>query len=157
MTELVREVLDAAASLAHRKGVELENATPVLPSVVGDALLLRQALFNLVHNAVTATPAGGRITVGAQTDQRSVTLTVSDTGSGVPAYALPRVFDRFYSLTPGTNGSPGSGLGLPFVREVALLHGGEARLENRPEGGACATLRLAVRPPRPPARSKVKG
>jgi two-component system, OmpR family, sensor histidine kinase CreC len=148
MTELVRDVLDSATSLAHRKGVLLDSTAPVLPPVVGDALLLRQALFNLVHNAITATPAGGRITVGAQTDARTVTLAVSDTGPGVPAYALPRVFDRFYSLTPGANGTPGSGLGLPFVREVALLHGGEARLENRPEGGARATLRLALQPAR---------
>lgn len=154
MTSLVQEVLHSAASLAHRKGVVLESTVQTLPSVVGDALLLRQALFNLVLNAVNATPAGGRITVGAQTDARSVTLTVADTGPGVPSYALPRVFDRFYSLTPTANGTPGSGLGLPFVREVALLHGGEARLENRPEGGACATLRLSLRPP---ARLKVKG
>lgn len=67
---------------------------------------------------------------------------VEDRGSGVPDYALERVFERFYSLARPQTGQRSSGLGLPFVREVARLHGGEATLDNRDGGGAVATLRL---------------
>jgi two-component system sensor histidine kinase CreC len=67
---------------------------------------------------------------------------VSDRGPGIPDYALARVFERFYSLPRPDNGQRGSGLGLCFVAQVADLHGGIATLENRPGGGACATLRL---------------
>lgn len=145
---LVREVESSAQPLARQRGLELEADIAELPTLVGDELLLRQALFNLVHNALVATPAPGRVTVAARASAQAVEIAVLDTGPGVPAFALPRVFDKFYSLTPSANGSPGTGLGLPFVREVALLHGGEAALANRPEGGACATLRLPLRPSR---------
>jgi two-component system sensor histidine kinase CreC len=67
---------------------------------------------------------------------------VSDHGPGVPDYALPRVFERFYSLPRPQGGSRSSGLGLCFVAEVAALHGGQARLANRDEGGARASLVL---------------
>jgi len=154
MTVLLQEVVGSATPVAHRKGVRLESTAQTLPAVVGDSLLLRQALYNLVQNAINATPSGGQVTLDAQDDARGVTLTVTDTGPGVPAYALPRVFDRFYSLTPTPTGTPGSGLGLPFVREVALLHGGEARLENRSGGGARATLRLALQPARRRTRQR---
>jgi two-component system sensor histidine kinase CreC len=62
----------------------------------------------------------------------------------VPDYALGRVFERFYSLPRPDGGHRSSGLGLCFVAQVADLHGGSAALDNRPEGGACATLRLPV-------------
>lgn len=61
----------------------------------------------------------------------------------MPDYGLPHVFEKFYSLAaPGE--AKGSGLGLPFVREVAVLHGGDAGLENRPEGGARASVRISA-------------
>jgi two-component system sensor histidine kinase CreC len=63
-----------------------------------------------------------------------------DSGSGIPDYALDRIFERFYSLPRPGNGRKGSGLGLNFVREIARLHGGDVRLSNRPEGGVCASL-----------------
>ena len=71
-------------------------------------------------------------------------FTIEDQGPGVPDYALPRVFERFYSLPrPGT-ARKSTGLGLALVREIAHLHYGEATLENRPEGGARAVLTLPV-------------
>lgn len=143
---LVEEVVAAAQPLARQRGLELGAEVGELPPLVGDELLLRQALFNLVNNALAATPAPGRVAVSARASAHAVEIAVLDTGPGIPAFALPRVFDKFYSLTPTASGSPGTGLGLPFVREVALLHGGEAALSNRPEGGACATLRLPLRP-----------
>jgi two-component system sensor histidine kinase CreC len=77
-------------------------------------------------------------------DAARAELTMSDTGLGVPDYALGRVFEPFFFLQRTDMGRKNSGLGLTVVRDVALLHGGEARLENRPEGGARATLRLPL-------------
>ncbi|REM97832.1 two-component system sensor histidine kinase CreC, partial [Mycobacterium tuberculosis] len=93
-------------------------------SVQGDGYLLRQALNNLLENAVAFSPAGTVIALGAHAEGEGIALTVADRGSGVPDYALDRVFERFYSLArPGT-GQRSSGLGLSFVQEVARLHGG---------------------------------
>ena len=71
-----------------------------------------------------------------------VRFIVRDRGPGIPDYAHERVFERFYSLPRPDSGQRSSGLGLPFVREVMRLHGGEASLRNRPEGGAEAVLSL---------------
>ncbi|HPC81816.1 MAG TPA: two-component system sensor histidine kinase CreC [Thermoanaerobaculaceae bacterium] len=154
---LVREVVATAEPLARQRELELSAEVGEVPPLAGDELLLRQALFNLVHNALAATPSPGRVTVEARAAANAVEVAVRDTGPGVPSFALPRVFEKFYSLTPAANGSPGTGLGLPFVREVALLHGGEAALTNRPEGGACATLRLPLAPRRGAAGGEPRG
>lgn len=74
-------------------------------------------------------------------EQEHVTLNVQDTGSGIPDYALSRIFERFYSL-PRANGQKSSGLGLAFVSEVARLLNGEVTLCNVPQGGVLASLRL---------------
>ena len=73
--------------------------------------------------------------------QGQIQLIVTDSGSGIPDYALDRIFERFYSL-PRENGLKSSGLGLAFVQEVARLHQGEITLRNRDEGGVMATLTL---------------
>ena len=106
----------------------------------GERVLLREALVNLLQNALEFTPAGGRVTLRAEAGAGRVRLIIIDTGPGVPAYALPRVFDRFYSLPRPASGRKSTGLGLSLVREIAHLHGGEAELANGPEGGAIATL-----------------
>ena len=112
--------------------------------VSGDPFLLRQALRNLVDNALAFSPAGGEVRVDAVVDAGRVRIRVADRGPGVPDYARERVFERFYSL-PRPDGTPrSSGLGLPFVREVARLHGGDVRLENRDGGGAIAMLSLPL-------------
>jgi len=148
--ELGREVAASAAPLCERKGLALAVELGGLPVVPGDRLLVRQALVSLVHNAIRWTPPGGRVEVAGRAAGREVVLSVRDSGAGVPDYALPRVFEKFYSL-PLPGEGRGTGLGLPFVREVALLHGGDAALENGPGGGALATLRLSL--VRPPSRS----
>lgn len=112
-------------------------------TVRGERVLLREALVNLLQNALDFSPRRSevalRIAVGA--GQR-VDFAVEDRGPGVPDYALPRVFERFYSLPrPGTD-RKSTGLGLALVHEIAHLHGGEATLENREGGGARAMLLL---------------
>lgn len=112
----------------------------VTATVRGERVLLREALVNLLQNALDFSPAGGVVTLTCAVAAGRVTFTVEDRGPGVPDYALPRVFERFYSLPrPGTE-RKSTGLGLALVREIALLHGGDATLENREDGGARATL-----------------
>jgi len=108
--------------------------------VRGERVLLREALVNLLQNALDFSAPGGAVDFGAAVAGARVTFTVEDRGPGVPDYALSRVFERFYSLPrPGT-ARKSTGLGLALVREIAHLHGGDATLANRAGGGAVATL-----------------
>ena len=111
--------------------------------MAGDALLLRQALGNLLDNAAGFAPPGSCIELMAQRHGSQVEIAVRDRGEGIPAYALERIFERFYSLPRPTAGKS-TGLGLPFVREVASLHGGTVEVLNHPDGGACARLFLPL-------------
>jgi two-component system sensor histidine kinase CreC len=111
----------------------------------GDPFLLHQALSNLLQNAIDFSTARGSIRIAATTGSDRVSIIVEDEGPGIPDFAKERVFERFFSLQrPGT-GKKSTGLGLNFVKEVALLHGGEIRLENLPEGGLRAILSLPAR------------
>ncbi|EFJ2541538.1 two-component system sensor histidine kinase CreC [Escherichia coli] len=119
-----------------------DNKPVPLPELGSSELRkLAQALGNLLDNAIDFTPESGRITLSAEVDQEHVALKVLDTGSGIPDYALSRIFERFYSL-PRANGQKSSGLGLAFVSEVARLFNGEVTLRNVQEGGVLASLRL---------------
>ncbi|MBS1198396.1 MAG: creC, partial [Proteobacteria bacterium] len=110
--------------------------------VQGDAFLLRQAINNLFDNAIEFSPAGGSIEACLERQGEMICLRLRDHGGGVPDYARERVFERFYSLPRPTNGKKSTGLGLPFVREVAALHGGSISMDNHPQGGAIALLCL---------------
>ncbi len=109
----------------------------------GDALLLRQALGNLLDNAIGFAPPGSTVTMAAQRSDGHVEIKVCDAGPGIPAYAEARLFERFYSL-PRPDGAKSTGLGLPFVREVAALHGGSAQVVNGEGGGCRAALLLPL-------------
>lgn len=132
---------DSAPRLAARsQSLQVDAPDLVLR---GDALLLRQAIGNLVDNAADFSPVGSAIALVALRDGDDLIITVRDNGAGIPEFARARLFERFYSL-PRPDGARSTGLGLPFVREVAILHGGSAEVSGAPHGGACATLRLAV-------------
>ena len=143
---LAREAAEQCAARLERSGISLRIEPPVGSATVsGDPFLLRQALVNLIENAADFSPANGEITVRIEPQGEDVRIEVVDQGPGVPGYALPRVFERFYSLPRPAGGSRSSGLGLCFVAEVAALHGGAATLRNRPVGqGAVALLRVAA-------------
>lgn len=106
---LFRRVSEARTVQLAEKNITL-HVTPTEVNVAAEPALLDQALGNLLDNAIDFTPSG-RITLSAEVDQEHVTLKVLDTGSGIPEYALSRIFERFYSL-PRANGQKSSGLGL---------------------------------------------
>ena len=145
LRELADKVIADHMPHIQQRGIVCDNRISSDARVNGEEFLLRQALSNLLDNAIDFSPEGGRITLLSEAAAGKLNLMVRDRGAGIPDYALPRVFERFYSLErPGVK-RKSTGLGLPFVREVAALHGGEAVLRNLPEGGAEAVLSLPVR------------
>lgn len=134
----------ASAGSATARGLRITTAFDGNGVVTGDPLLLRQAIDNLVRNAVDFSPDGGNIAITGNATVRSVTVSVRDEGPGIPAYALERIFDRFYSLPRPHSGRKSTGLGLNFVREVAQLHGGQVSIEC-PGAGTVAQLRIPRR------------
>ena len=144
LSALADEVRQAIEPRLAGKSLKLRVELPPEPiGLEGDRFLLAQALTNLLDNAIDFSPSGGEIVLRLSRSGVQACLSVSDAGPGIPDFAQDRVFERFYSL-PRPGGGRSSGLGLSFVREVALLHGGAASLSNRAEGGAVAELRLPV-------------
>ncbi len=139
---LVRDEVASLGSVATQKGVRVDVVCNGQECRVwGEGFLLRQALANLLRNALEFTPPHSRVGVVMEVEPGAVEVRVEDQGPGLPEYALNRAFERFYSLQrPG--GPKGTGLGLSFVKEVAELHRGRVWLENRSEGGARAVLQL---------------
>lgn len=136
---------------AEQKGVELTtHVAPGAEIVSGDPMRLEQALQNLAANALRHTPRGGRVALDAAFEDGAIVVTVSDTGSGIPAEHLPHVFDRFYKVDPSRAGqSSGSGLGLSIVKAIIERHGGTVIAANRPDGGTVFTLKFPPERPMP--------
>lgn len=98
---------------------------------------------NLLDNAVKFTPPGGEIVLEAREARTHAVLIVRDTGTGIDAGDLPRVFDRFYRADRSRS-MPGNGLGLSFAAAIARAHGGEITAESRPGMGSAFTIRLPL-------------
>ena len=109
--------------------------------------MLHQALSNLIQNAADFSPAHSEIKLRAQIEGTMLALIVEDNGTGIPAFASGKVFDKFFSLQRPGNGKKNTGLGLNFVREVATLHNGKIELTNLPEIGVRAIMRLPLNKP----------
>lgn len=144
LAALLHETLAAAEPALRAKNIRATLDAPAPQTINGDRFLLTQAVSNLLQNALEFTPPGGAITLALNTDADQALITVDDTGPGLPDYALPRLFERFYSLPRPDTGAKSTGLGLALVREIAHLHGGEITLQNLPAGGTRATLTLAT-------------
>jgi signal transduction histidine kinase len=142
--ELLSTAAEEFRPRADDKGVELViDAAPDLRPVAADPMQLGHALHNLLDNALTYTPRGGRITLAATPGDGGVTLSVADTGPGIPPEYLPHIFERFFRV-PGRSGTGGTGLGLAIVREIATAHGGTATVESRVNEGAVFRITLPV-------------
>lgn len=137
--ELVESLIDER--VARTQNVQLENVIPSQAMVSGERFLLRQALGNLLDNALDFTPAGGLIRFSALAADNSWRVELYNQGEAIPDFALPRLTERFYSLPRPASGRKSTGLGLNFVAEVAALHGGELNVENV-ENGVRASLTL---------------
>jgi two-component system heavy metal sensor histidine kinase CusS len=137
----VREYYDATA---WNSGVSLvaSNGNDPVTAELDRSLMLR-AVSNLVSNAIAHTPAGGTVTLATATEDAGIRIEVSDTGAGIPAEALPRVFDRFFRVDPSrSKSSGGTGLGLAIVQSIMTLHGGTAEIYSELSRGTIVTLRI---------------
>jgi two-component system phosphate regulon sensor histidine kinase PhoR len=118
------------------------SAVPAL-TVLADRQRLEQVLVNLLDNAVKYTPAGGRVTLAAAAGDQLVTVSVRDTGPGIPLQEQARIFERFYRVDAGrSRDQGGTGLGLAIVKHIVQLHGGAVGVESVPGQGACFTFTL---------------
>jgi signal transduction histidine kinase/HAMP domain-containing protein len=142
--DLLSAVAEEFRPRAVDKGVELiVDAAPDLRAVAVDPMQVGHALHNLLDNALTYTPRGGRITLSAAAADAGITLSVADTGPGIPPEHLPHIFERFFRV-PGRSGTGGTGLGLAIVREIAMAHGGTAAVESRVDEGTVFRITLPV-------------
>lgn len=149
LSSLASEVVTDMQPLLVRKRLQarLEGSGPV--PIRGERFLLYQAISNILQNAVDFSKEASEVVLKIEEHDGEATLSVLDSGPGIPDYALERVFERFYSLQRPDTGKRSSGLGLTFVKEVMELHGGSVSLDNRPEGGVVAMLTI----PKPPKES----
>ena len=144
LADLVGQAASARRVALQKRNLSVNIEAESGASCRGDAFLLQQAIGNLLDNAIDFSPAGGAIDITLEEASGRIVLKVRDYGEGAPEYALPQIFDRFYSLPRPASGRKSTGIGLPFVREVAHLHGGEVRFGNHPEGGAEVVMEIAA-------------
>jgi len=117
-------------STARDHGIELNAAVPDnLPLVMADKARIGHVFDNLISNSLKYTPSGGKVTISALEDKEYVKFSVSDTGKGIPAQYLSRIFDRFFRV-PGQETGSGTGLGLTIVREIVKDHDGTLNVES---------------------------
>ncbi|MDB5906777.1 MAG: histidine kinase [Massilia sp.] len=123
-----QKLIDFFELMAEDQGVSLRAGGAC--SVRADPLLLRQALSNLLANALRYTPAGGSIRLQAEDKGDAVAISVTDSGAGIAAEHLPFLFDRFYRVDAARSSAESTGLGLAVVRSIAELHGGSVTVES---------------------------
>jgi two-component system OmpR family sensor kinase len=143
LASVLRECTDGATHRAEQASITLNvRLADRLPPLSGDAARLEQAFNNLLDNALKYTPAGGQVELSAfPNSDGGIEVSVSDTGPGIPAEDLPRIFERFYradkARAPG-----GTGLGLAIVKEIVQAHGGTIRAASEPGQGTRFTVTL---------------
>jgi len=138
---VVQEIFSGARSVADKKKIALVSALPSdVPAVYADPTALRQVLSNLVDNALRHTPSGS-VTISARHEDDGVLLCVRDTGVGIPAEHLPRIFERFYRVDAArSRHEGGTGLGLAIVKHMVEAHGGRVRAESSAAGGTTVSV-----------------
>ncbi len=142
---LVRDLVDELAILADDRRIRLSLEAQPVPQVLGDAQWLKQAVINLLDNALRYTPPGGAVTIRLGVVGNHVAIGVEDTGHGIEPDHLPHLFERFYRTDwARAKDSGGTGLGLPIVKEIAEAHGGAIMVSSQVDKGSVFTLRLPV-------------
>jgi two-component system, OmpR family, phosphate regulon sensor histidine kinase PhoR len=133
VSELIRTAFESVSPLGEAKNQTFESKIPPdLPLLPGDSQKIHQMLVNLLQNAVNYTPPGGKILVEAKKDGGGIQIEVADTGIGIPAEDLPRIFERFYRVDKGRSRElGGTGLGLAIVKHIAEAHGGRVSVESK--------------------------
>jgi signal transduction histidine kinase len=148
LNDLIRQSVELYEDLADERGVEIRTDVPSELVVDVDRNRMRQVLANLIDNAVKYTPTGGIVEIAAHSESGDAVATVSDTGVGIPAEELPRIWDRLYRGDKSRS-TRGLGLGLSLVKAIVAAHGGRVDVRSRPGAGSTFELRLPAEVPRP--------
>jgi signal transduction histidine kinase len=137
LEELLTDLVEVFQPVAHRKSITMDiGSMEEMPKVCVDRDKLYEVLANLLENAIKFTPTGGRVHIGAQVlDHQHIRMSVADTGCGIPEEHLPKIFDKFYRVQPGSEPVAGSGLGLAIAKGLVELHGGTISVESEPGKG----------------------
>jgi PAS domain S-box-containing protein len=145
---LLDTAMEAFRPLLESGKLSWQRVAPDSPAdscVQGDARRLSQVLSNLIANAIKFTPPHGAITTTVQRAGDFIEVLVADTGPGVPAEAIPTLFDRYTRVQPENAGVAGSGLGLMIVREIVAAHGGNVGVDSEVGKGSCFWVRLPAK------------
>src|SRR4029453_15871416 len=148
LNDLIRQSVELYEDLADERGVDIRTNVPSELVVDVDRNRMRQVLANLLDNAVKYTPAGGVVEIAAHRENGDAVLTVADTGVGIPADELPRIWDRLYRGDKSRS-TRGLGLGLSLVKAIVTAHGGRVGVQSRPGAGSTFELRLPAEVPLP--------
>ena len=145
LVELAQRGARRVQALAEQNGITLHVEDSDTPYVIGDPLLLEQALLVLLDNALKYSNAGGHVVVRAQTKDEQALLEVSDNGVGINAEHLPHLGERFYCVDKArSREAGGTGLGLSIARSIALTHGGSLSFSSALRQGTTVTLALPL-------------
>lgn len=148
LTILIQEQLQMIKSYANEKNIEISCPRPIVfDQVYADKDMLSQVIINLLANAVKYTPAGGSVKIQTQVDEisKQVSVTVTDTGVGIPQDELPNVFDKFYRVRANKNQAQGTGLGLNLVKQIIeKVHRGTVFVTSKPGQGSTFGFKLPL-------------
>ncbi len=145
LAKLLEECRQIMQSKADEHGIRLEVAVPVdFPSVEADPDKIKQVVVNLVSNAIKYNCPNGKVSVSAGMQKGKWTLSVADTGVGIPEKALPHLFEKFYRVEASEGKVPGTGLGLSICKQIVSQHGGSIEVKSKPGKGTTFTIHIPV-------------
>lgn len=143
--ELLRDLFEDSEVLAEKKHITVTLRRAEEVTVKGDKVRIRQLLLNLIDNAIKYTPENGDVSLELGKVNGMATLAVRDSGIGIPAEEIPRIFDRFYRVDKArSRAMGGSGLGLSIAKWIAEAHGGKIEVQSQPQKGSTFTVYLPV-------------
>jgi signal transduction histidine kinase len=146
MGELVQDVTQSYMLRAQQKSVQLQaNLNPHAPLIYGDIAMMQRVLENLIENGLRHTPDGGRISISVDVDSGNVIVRVEDTGCGIPAEEVSRIFERFYQQDINRTGNKNSGLGLAIVKRILELHGSAIKVRSKINQGTTFSFQLTTK------------
>jgi signal transduction histidine kinase len=144
LRQAIFNALGLAGNRARDKGVTLSHQVDAsIEQFQGEAVLIEETITNILYNAVKYTPAGGKVSLEVKDGGDAVTISVADTGIGIPPEAMPHIFEEFYRADNARAiERDGTGLGLAFAKQVVKRHGGRICAQNNPTSGATFTFTL---------------
>jgi len=142
--ELVKRVIEELKANVSQKDIKLVKNLEDNIQISGDPFLIKQAISNLLQNAVDFSPVNSQIMISAHSKNNKIIFIVEDNGPGIEDFAKQKIFDKFFSMRRQDTGQKSTGLGLNLVKEIAELHNGTIQLENISPHGVRASLSLPI-------------